>query len=98
MPEEPARALGRCGELLDFVVAARLLVGARGRVCFVYPARELVTLVEGLRAAGLEPKRLKAVHARQQLAARVVLIEAQPAKRGGLEVLAPQIDQSPLEG
>ena len=69
-----------------FVDAARALLGKRGRACFVYPARELVDLVETLRRAGLEPKRMRAVRATAEGAARVVLVEAMAAKAGGLVV------------
>lgn len=82
----PARHLARMGELGVFVDAARLVLGRRGRACFVYPAREMATLFETLRASGLEPKRMCTVRATAEDAARVVLVEAMAAKRGGLVV------------
>jgi len=83
----------RIGKLAIFTDAARLLLRARGRACFVYPALELATLLETLRASGLEPKRLCLVHASDEQPARVALVEAQPAKRGGLVVLPPFIER-----
>jgi tRNA1Val (adenine37-N6)-methyltransferase len=80
---EPRRE-ARQGSLADFVAAARAFVARRARACFVYPAADLVTLVETLRKAGLEPKRMRAVHATAEAPARVVLVEALAAKRGGL--------------
>jgi tRNA1Val (adenine37-N6)-methyltransferase len=68
------------------VVAARMLLGRRGRACFVYPAREMVSLFESLRASGLEPKRVRAVRATEIEPARIVLVEAMAAKAGGLVV------------
>ena len=76
-----------------FVDAARVVLGRRGRACFIYPARELVALVEALRATGLEPKRLRAVRATPTEAARVVLVEAMAAKPGGLIVEADFVER-----
>lgn len=58
-----ARARARSGPLAAFLDAARRLAGRRARVCLVYPAIEATTLLTELRARGLEPKRLRAVHA-----------------------------------
>jgi tRNA1Val (adenine37-N6)-methyltransferase len=80
----PARARARSGELGSFVDAARVLLGRRGRACFVYPAGEIVTFFEALRARGLEPKRARPVRADARSPARVILVEAMAAKRGGL--------------
>ncbi len=88
-PREPRRARARTGSLEHFVDAARHVAGRRARVCFVYPAREALALLAALRARGLEPKRLRAVHARGNAAARIVLVEALPAKTGGLTVEPP---------
>lgn len=81
-----ARGRARSGELGAFVDAARALLGRRGRACFVYPARELVTLLVTLRATGLEPKRLRFVRAKATEPARVALVEAMAAKAGGLAI------------
>jgi tRNA1Val (adenine37-N6)-methyltransferase len=89
----PARARARSGELKTFVEATRALLGRRGRACFVYPARELATLIEAFRASGLEPKRLRFVHAHATDPARVVLIEVMAAKPGGLVVEGPCVER-----
>ncbi len=88
----PPRVAGsaRVGSLAVFTRAARLALGPRGRACFVYPAPELATLMDTLRASGLEPKRLCLVHASADQPARVALVEALPAKAGGL-VVAPAL-------
>lgn len=88
-PAEP-RARACFGSLDVFLDAARAVVGRRGRVCIIYPAIETTTLLTGLRARGLEPKRLAMVHGRPQAAARVVLVEAVAGRPGGL-VIAPAI-------
>jgi len=94
-PAEARRARARMGSLEAFVVAARKLAGRRARVCFVYPARELATLFATLRASGLEPKRLRTVHAKGNAPARIVLVEAQPAKAGGLVLEPPLVELAP---
>jgi tRNA1Val (adenine37-N6)-methyltransferase len=86
---------GGGGALETFVEAARRVASRRARVCFVYPANETTTLLATLRARGLEPKRLRAVHAKAAEPARIVLVEALPAKRGGLVIEPPIVE---LEG
>jgi len=92
VPPEARRAKARQGDLNHFIIAARLLLGRRGRACFVYPAHNLTGLLSMFREAGLEPKRLRAVHAKAESPARIVLIEAQAAKPGGLVIEAPLVE------
>jgi len=87
----------RSGELARFIRAARELLGKRGRACFVYPASDLARLVETLRGIGLEPKRLRLVHASASAPARVVLVEARAAKLGGLAIGAPLVEREGRE-
>jgi tRNA1Val (adenine37-N6)-methyltransferase len=94
--EVPARGRARSGELGVFVEAARTLLGRRGRACFVYPARELATLLQTLRAHGLEAKRLCSVRATEAEPARVVLVEAMPAKPGGLLIERDWVERDGL--
>ena len=89
---EPRRARARSGSLSVFVEAARRFSGRRARVCFVYPAHDLATLIATLRTVGIEPKRRRAVHARATAPARIVLVEGQAAKAGGLVVEPPLIE------
>jgi tRNA1Val (adenine37-N6)-methyltransferase len=92
-PKNAARARARSGDLGLFVEAARIVAGRRGRACFVYPAHDLATLLSAVRAQGLEPKRLRLVHATVDSPARVALVEAQAAKQGGLVVLPPLVER-----
>ena len=78
----------KMGDAAPFVVAARALLGRRGRACFVYPTANLLDLLVALRAAGLEPKGLTFVHPKAAEPARVALIDATPGKAGGLVVAA----------
>jgi hypothetical protein len=86
----PSRARARSGELDAFDAAACTLAGRRAHACFVYPARELTTLLAAFRRAGLEPKRMRAVRAHAESAARVVLVESVRGKPGGL-VIEPDL-------
>lgn len=91
---DPKKARARtAGEktLPGFVRAARASLGAKGRACFVYAARDLQRLLELLVTSGLEPKRLRLVHARANEPAGVALVEAKPARPGGLRVEAPLV-------
>ncbi len=90
-PLERVRS-AKYGELGIFVDAARTIAGHRARVCFVYPAIETTTLLATLRARGLEPKRLRAVHARAADRARVVLVESVAGKAGGLVIEPPLVE------
>jgi tRNA1Val (adenine37-N6)-methyltransferase len=85
----PAIARARVGELDRFVRAARIACRTGGRACFVYAAQEATSLLASLRAVGLEPKRLRAVHPRPEAPARVILVDAAPGRPGGLSVEAP---------
>ncbi len=92
LPKGAARA--RIGSLERFVRAAREALAPRGRACFVYPAPDLERLLATFRASGLEPKGLRMVHATAAHPARVALVEARAAKRGGLIVAPPLIERA----
>ncbi len=83
----------RVGELERFVRAAREILGRRGRACFVYPARDLGRLFACARGAGLEPKRLRLVHATSRAPARVALVELRASKTGGLSIEPPLVER-----
>lgn len=88
----PRHSSAKYGDLSAFTVAARRVAGRRARICFVYPSIEATTLLTALRALGLEPKRLRAVHARPRDRARVVLVEAVAGKAGGLTIEPPLLE------
>jgi tRNA1Val (adenine37-N6)-methyltransferase len=91
----PAEALARSGELGTFVEAARQVAGRKARVCFVYPAAELTTLLTTLAAEGLHAKRLRFVHGTPESPARIALVEAQAGRAGGLAVLPALVERGP---
>jgi tRNA1Val (adenine37-N6)-methyltransferase len=92
--KDARRARARTGSrdtLAAFARAARQALGAAGRACFVFPATDLERLLAALRSTGLEPKRMRLVHPLPQAPARVVLVEAKPARAGGLRVEPPLV-------
>jgi tRNA1Val (adenine37-N6)-methyltransferase len=90
---DASRARARSGDLAVFVRAARRAAGRRARACFVYPAHGLAQLLALFRVSGLEPKRARCVHASGEAAARIVLVEARPAKPGGLVFEPPLFER-----
>jgi tRNA1(Val) A37 N6-methylase TrmN6 len=93
VPTTETRA--RCGELVTFVKAARQVAGRRARVCFVYPAQELASLLSTLATEGLHAKRLRFVYGTPDSTARVALVEAVAGRAGGLGVMPPLIERGP---
>ncbi len=68
-------------DLLSVARAAAYVLKKKGRAAFVYPAARLTSLFTCLRTAGLEPRRIQAVHAHPGSTAKIVLVEA--IKDGG---------------
>jgi len=94
LPPEPSRARARHELALEakrlWSLAARLLP-PRGRLVLCWPPARLPACLAGLAARRLAPKRLRLVHGRADLPAKLALIEA--VKDGGpqLSVLPPLI-------
>ena len=89
----PAVARARQGSLVSFLDCARRVMGRRARACFVYPAIEATTLFLELRKRGLEPKRVRFVHAKPNQPARIVLVDSCAAKAGGLVIEPPLVEK-----
>jgi tRNA1Val (adenine37-N6)-methyltransferase len=79
------------GTLADFLRAGGYALRKRGKVAAVFPSTRAIDLVAGMREQGLEPKRVRFVHARVDGPASLILVEG--AKEGGreLKVLAPLV-------
>lgn len=75
--------------LSDVCRAAARALRWGGRLCMVHRPERLCDLMCGLRAAGLEPKRLRMVEARAGRAPSLVLIEAARGGRPGLAIEEP---------
>jgi len=65
------------------------ILKAGGRLAVIYPAARLIGLVNDLKAAGFEPKRLRLVHSRPGEKARLAMVEAGLGGGEELEVLPP---------
>lgn len=77
--------------LNDFVMAAAFLVKNRGCFACIQLGDRTIDLVSGMRSAGLEPKRLRTVHAFSDSRASMVLVEAVKGGRRGLDILPPLV-------
>lgn len=71
-------------------VAARML-RQMGRLIIIYPARRLADAVVGMRAAGIEPKRLCMIHSKPGVPGMRILLEGVHKGRPGLTVAPPLI-------
>jgi tRNA1(Val) A37 N6-methylase TrmN6 len=79
----------------DFVHAASYAVKNRGRAALVYGTQRLPWLLELLARYRLEPKRLRFIHGREHLPARLVLLEARKNGGPGLEIEPPLLLYEP---
>ena len=97
-PSDPDRAAAR-GEFLctldDVCTAAGYLLRTGGRACLVHRPERLSELFCRLTLRGLEPKRLRLVCRRPELAPTLVLVEARRGGKPGLVVEPPLILQNP---
>jgi tRNA1Val (adenine37-N6)-methyltransferase len=73
----------------DILQIAYYLLKEGGRVFVIFPARRAITLLDSLRSATLEPKRLRWVHSREGEEAKFILTEAHKGGGEGVEVLPP---------
>ncbi len=77
------------GNLTDFIDAASWLLKNGGRFALIYLVERLPELLTQMAAKGIEPKRLRMIHPRQQEPARMVLVEGRKNGRPGLQVEKP---------
>jgi tRNA1Val (adenine37-N6)-methyltransferase len=90
--DERARARHELsGGLEDFLSCAAYLLGTGGRFYMVHLAERLTDVLAGMRQAGLEPKRLRCVHARSGEPARMVLVEGRRGGAAGMAVETPLV-------
>lgn len=86
--ERIARQAGNL-TLEELAGAAAKLLKFGGRCCMVFPARRAFEMMAALHGAGLEPKRIRTVHARADRPPRLVLIEAVKGAGSMLNWLPP---------
>ena len=79
------------GRLADFIDAAARMLQLSGRLSCIYPAERLTDLMDHMRKANLEPKRLRMVHSKREEGARLVLLTAVKGGRPGLSVEPPLV-------
>jgi len=79
------------GGLEDFVKAAAWLLKNGGRFALIHLAERLPELFGRMTACGIEPKRLRLIHPRQENRANLALVEGYKMGRPGLTVDPPLI-------
>jgi tRNA1(Val) A37 N6-methylase TrmN6 len=77
------------GSLKQFLRTGNRLLHKRGRLALVYPACRCAELLTSMRAAVIEPKRLRLVHSVSASEASLVLAEGVKAGKSGITVEAP---------
>jgi tRNA1Val (adenine37-N6)-methyltransferase len=77
------------GTLHHFLEAGRYLLRASGRMSLVYPAVRCIDLLQAMRGAGLEPKRLRMVYSCTDAEASLILAEGVKGGRSGAQIMPP---------
>jgi tRNA1Val (adenine37-N6)-methyltransferase len=92
-PDEEKRVARHeiCGTVDDFLRAGLHLLPVKGRMALVYPSVRSVDLMDSMRKAGIEPKRLRTVHSYAGAEASLMLVEGVKSARSGIQVMAPLI-------
>jgi len=88
-PEE-TRALSRSDSdcpIGEWIAACGRLLKNGGRLCCVFPAPRFLELCDAMRAARIEPKRVRFVVARENAAPKLVLVEGLKGARPALHML-----------
>lgn len=77
--------------LQDVIAAAKYLVKYRGRFAMVHLPERMAEILSYMSAAGIEPKRLRLVHAHIAKKPNMLLVEGIRGAKPGLEVIPPLI-------
>jgi tRNA1Val (adenine37-N6)-methyltransferase len=80
---------------IEFWLDLRKFLKQGGRYTIVFPAPRTAELLSLMRERGIEPKRLRFVHTKEQKPAALVLVEAVQSGGTGLEILPPLIVHKP---
>ena len=86
---ERTRALSRSDadcSLEEWIAASARVLRNGGRLCCVFPAPRFLQLCDAMRAARVEPKRVRFVAARAEFAPKLVLTEGLKGGRPGLHI------------
>lgn len=76
-------------QLKELVETVSYLLRIKGRLCVIYHPWRLSELIETLRKADLEPKRLRFVHSHSDSEAKMILLEAVKNGEVGMKVDRP---------
>jgi tRNA1Val (adenine37-N6)-methyltransferase len=79
------------GSIEELVEAAKYVLGTKGRLWLTYSPSRLSRLMRALGEGGFVPVRLRFVHGRAELPARMCLLEAVRGGKGALRVEPPLI-------
>ncbi len=77
--------------LPELAKSASYLLKARGRFCMIFHPERLIEIIDALRDAKLEPKRIRLVHNDVRAVSKMVLVEAVKEAKPGLKVEKPLI-------
>ena len=77
------------GTIYDFCKSGAKLLKYGGAFAVVYRPDRLIDLIDAMRSAGLEPKRMTYVHANEKSEPSMVLIEAKKGGKCGLKLTRP---------
>ncbi|MCO7176914.1 tRNA1(Val) (adenine(37)-N6)-methyltransferase [Sporolactobacillus kofuensis] len=75
--------------LADVLFISSRLLKPGGKFALVHRPERLVDILEGMRAQGIEPKRVQYVHPHRHKPANIVLVEGTRGGKPGLSVLPP---------
>jgi tRNA1Val (adenine37-N6)-methyltransferase len=75
--------------IADVLQTTCYLLKEGGRLFIIFPARRAITLLDSLRSASLEPKRIRWIYSREGEEAEFILTEAHKGGGEGVEVLPP---------
>jgi tRNA1Val (adenine37-N6)-methyltransferase len=73
----------------DVLQATSYLLKEGGRIFVIFPAHRAITLLDSLRRASLEPKRIRWIYSREGEEAIFILTEAHKGGGEGVEILPP---------
>jgi tRNA1Val (adenine37-N6)-methyltransferase len=77
--------------LSDVTAAASRMLGGGGRFLAIYTAGRLCDMIAELRAAGIEPKRLRMIQSADHVAAGLVLVDGMKGGSPGVKIPPPLI-------
>jgi tRNA1Val (adenine37-N6)-methyltransferase len=77
----------------EIIKTAKYLLVTKGRLSIIYPAERMTSLIEKLRAAGFEPKKIRVIYPDKDSNAKLVLMEAWLNGNSGVTILPPIFGQ-----